>query len=495
MRRGPLEITVEYTRRYLPVVLLMVWVVASYFIRWPWAGGKMELADGKEKEAGFEEVLLLSGPQEKLRTMAYEAVVISKSSAWAFPQDIVLYIQKDTALRYEAGDVVLIKAHAEGERAYVPSGHSALINHRSTAEIGWTEGKLRIIALRARERLEMRLESYMQGEEEVALTESLLLGDRRQLNADQRDAFSDAGAMHVLAVSGLHVGIIAGIIMWLLTLGNSIVIRWENYRLRRAQRWLAIGMIWGYAFLTGMSVSVVRSAIMFSLLPPGKLHKETPAKYNRLAAAALLILVLDPRAISSASFVLSFSAVLSIMYFMPRWRVMVPKREGKTKWQRKLLKARGYMIDLVLMSVAAQIGTLPFTLLFFGQSSNYFLLTNVLVLPLAGLVLMPLGIAALASSLLPQTVGPIGWLTSALMRLTELSAEWMNASVRLVQQLPGATSYFTFTPLMAAALCGFIVSLSAFVRLRGWGRYVALGLVAICMAVVLAAYGSKIIET
>lgn len=471
------KITAETIRRYLPVVLLVVWVALICMFRQTKENGIAET------EASFKEVILLSGPQEKPRSIAYEAVVIADSLSASTPRDVLLYFAKDTARRYEAGDVVLIKARIEGERAYVPFGQSALIAHRRTAEIGWTEGKMRMLALRARGALEARLEQYIGGAEEVALAESLLLGDRRQLNADQRDAFSEAGAMHVLAVSGLHVGIIAGIAVWLLTLGGLLVIRWEHYRLRRLQRLLAVGLIWGYAFLTGMSVSVMRSALMFSVLPMANLRKQSSINYNRLAAAALIILVINPSAIGSPSFLLSFSAVLSIMYFVPRWQRRLPMWKATTWWQKKVQKAYGYVQDLVLMSVAAQIGTLPFTLLFFGQSSNYFLLTNVLVLPLAGLLLMPAGLAALASSFLPQE-----GLTVGLMRLTEMAAQWMNGSVRLVQSLPGAVSYFSFTPLMTVLLVVFIVAVSASLRLKGWGRYVALALAAVSTVGLLAAY-------
>lgn len=479
MLRGLTEQTAEMIRRYLPVVLLVVWVALSRLVEWPWAGSR----EAAEEEAQFREVILLSEPQEKPRSVAYEAAVIGDRPAMSMPREVLLYFAKDTCRRYRAGDVVLIKMKIEGERAYVPSGRSALIAHRRTAEIGWTEGKMRMLALRARGALEARLEQYIGGAEEVALAESLLLGDRRQLNADQRDAFSEAGAMHVLAVSGLHVGIIAGIAVWLLTLGGLLVIRWEHYRLRRLQRLLAVGLIWGYAFLTGMSVSVMRSALMFSIVPMGNLKKRSPINYNRLATAALIILVINPSAIESPSFLLSFSAVLAIMYFMPRWQELLPIWKPKQKWKKGLKKIYDYSADLILMSVAAQLGTLPFTLLFFGQSSNYFLLTNILVLPLAGLLLMPAGLAALAASFLP-----FEGLTGCLMQLTEWSACLMNMSVRWVQSLPGAVTYFSFNSLMTVLLVGFIAAVSASLRLKGWGRYVALALAAACMTGLLAAY-------
>lgn len=435
-------------------------------------------------------VLLLSGPTEKMRSVAYEAVVTDDLAGGRLPQELLLYVAKDTAKQYAAGDVLVCRAQIEQGRAYVRYGESAWLESRSAAEIGWTEGKLRFLAMKARDTLEKRLEAGgIFGEEELALVESLLLGDRRKLQPDQRYAFQDAGAMHVLAVSGLHVGIIVSIVMWLLTLGGRVVIRWENYRLRRLQRLAAVVLIWGYAFLTGLSVSVMRSALMFSMLPLGNMHKQTPFRYNRLAAAALIILLINPSAIVSPSFLLSFSAVLAILYYCPGWKQRLPHVQGKTKVGKKALQAWEYVETLLLMSLAAQIGTLPFTLLFFGQSANWFFLTNMLVLPLAELALMPLGIAALVSSFLP-----FDGLSTVLMWLTDRAAWLMNVSVCWVQQLPGATSFFTFTPLMSALLVITIVGLSAGLRLSGWRKWAALSLAAFSAICLLWSYSRVIVN-
>lgn len=482
----------DFLRRYLPVVLLIMWVVVVGVF------GLQKKVSFSEEAPSMHAVLLISEPSEKPRSMAYEAVVLDcdQSSLEGnfingdkpyFSQDALLYFTKDTAKQYSAGDVVVCRTQIEQGRGFVRYGESTRIESRSAAEIGWTEGKLRFLALRARDALEKRLEKYITDEEELALTESLLLGDRRKLKENQRYAFQDAGAMHVLAVSGLHVGIILGIVMWMLTLGGRVVIRWENYRLRRLQKWLALGLIWGYAFLTGMSVSVMRSALMFSFLPLGELHKESPLKYNRLAVAALIILLINPSALVSPSFLLSFSAVLAIMYYCPRWKKRLPHLRAHSAVGKRVIKMGEYVENLLLMSLAAQIGTLPFTLLFFGQSANWFFLTNLLVLPLAEYGLMPFGIAALAASYLP-----FGWLTSVLMWITDRAAWLMNMSVRWVQELPGATSFFTFNPVMCALLVCIIISLSAALRLRGWKKWTAMIVAALSACGFLIIYSQSL---
>ena len=525
--------TLDFFRCHTPVVLLVVWIAVTCIWEVPW----QPVSPSDEVET-MHEVLLLSDGLEKTRSVAYEAVLLD-SGRWPRPE-LLLYFPKDS-LRYEAGDVVLAIVQLEAGRGFVRSGYSALLEKRIETDagwragrkIGWTEGKLRFYSLRLRSQLEARLENLLCGRKSaphnespsvgltecdsatqnplytdhfpdekeenrwfawesdaekraavVGLMESLLLGDRRQLQPDQRYAFADAGAMHVLAVSGLHVGIIAAMVLWLLTLGHRIVIPWQYYHMRRLQRLVAVMLIWAYAFLTGMSVSVMRSALMFSFMPLGNLHKESSIKYNRLAMAAWIILLIDPSAISSASFLLSFSAVWAIMYYFPRWREFLNKKtEGKNCWQRVWLKLRQWIVDLLAVSVAAQIGTLPFSLLFFGQSANYFLLTNIIVLPLAQYLLMPLSIAALAVSYLPYE-----GLSRLLMRLAGESAWWMDRGVSWVQSLPGATTFITFSPLLTILLIALIISITISFRLQGWKRWTALALAALIAAAMITTY-------
>lgn len=470
----------NFIRTYLPIVLLTLWVALTCVWKVPWLKEK-----ANDEEPTMHEVLLLSSGQDKPRSIAYEAqLYLPLREGKEGCPELMLYFAKDTLARYQAGDVVLLRTQLEEGRGYVPKGCSARLEHLKTSEMPW-KVRLRYVSLRAREGLENRLERWITDEENLALTESLLLGDRRRLQPDQRNAFADAGAMHVLAVSGLHVGIILGIVMWLVTCGGLLVIRWEKYHLRRLQRLLALVLIWGYAFLTGMSVSVMRSALMFSFLPLGSLHKETKLRYNRLAAAALIILVIDPSAIGSPSFLLSFGAVLSIMYYYPRWRRLWPYREYTDEVRKRMLQLFYFVRDLLLVSLAAQIGTLPFTLLFFGQSANWFALTNIIILPLAQIALMPLGIAALASSFLP-----LEWLTESLMWLTDKAAWLMNGSVRWVQSLPGATTYITVTPLMTVLMIAAIVCLTVSIRLKGWKKWTAMALGAGCLMGLLLVYNA-----
>ncbi|MCQ2335015.1 MAG: ComEC/Rec2 family competence protein [Paludibacteraceae bacterium] len=300
-------------------------------------------------------------------------------------------------------------------------------------------------AVKIRNKLETRLDTFAMAPAEKALIESLVLGDRHGLQRDQRLAFQDAGAMHVLAVSGLHVGIVRDIICQVLLLGGLLYVPYEKRRWKRMIWWVTVAGVWTYAFLTGFSTSVIRAAIMFTLLPIDQRTSVSAFRFNRLAAAALLILIFRPTDLFSVGFLLSFSAVLSLMVYCPRWE----KRFGG-----------GRLKNLLYASVAAQIGTLPWTLYFFGQTANYFFLTNLIVIPLSGMLIV-CSFLCISFTSVPLLGASTAW-------LAEHVAWVMNESVRFIQQLPGASSCFTITPLTCFLLIStiFFITMAAYAIAR-----------------------------
>ena len=177
--------------------------------------------------------------------------------------------------------------------------------------------------------------------------------------------------MHVLAVSGLHVGIIFFILNFLLTPLN------RNKRLLKIKLFLLVGALWFYAFLTGLSPSVMRSCTMFSFIVVGEnLNKRTNI-YNTLAASAFLLMLINPLIIFGAGFQLSYIAVISIVFFQPRLAALVAVKN-------RILK---YVWDLFTVSVAVQIGTAPISIFYFHQFPVYFWLSNFIVIPGAALIL------------------------------------------------------------------------------------------------------------
>jgi len=207
--------------------------------------------------------------------------------------------------------------------------------------------------------------------DQADLMNGLLLGDRGRIREEISNAFRDAGIIHILAVSGLHVGIILAMI-WT-PLGRF------RFGLRIT---LASTLLIGYAFITGSAPPVYRAVLMGLLLFAGMGFQRNSNPVNSLAVAAMIILFLNPMTLFQASFQLSFSAVLSILFFHQRVERFFLRRAPK--WAEKSLTK--YFITLLAMTFAAQIGTLPLLVYFFGQVSLVSFVANLVVIPLVFVV-------------------------------------------------------------------------------------------------------------
>ena len=217
-----------------------------------------------------------------------------------------------------------------------------------------------------------------------ALGAALLTGYDDAIGKESREAFSRAGAMHVLCVSGLHVGVIFLILNVIL----KALLR------RKSMRWMRFPMllagIWTYAFITGLSPSVMRASVMLTFVLTGTELNRITSVYNSIAASALLLLLYNPALIFAIGFQLSYAAVIAIIAMQkPISALIVPKN--------KILR-KGW--DITAVSVAAQAGTFAPAAFYFHSFPALFLVTNLVVIPLASLILYS-GIVFLALSPLP----------------------------------------------------------------------------------------------
>ena len=293
-------------------------------------------------------------------------------------------------------------------QCFVASDRVAVVGHSPD----WT---VLDYAFKVRNVLKNRIEHYLPGAETQAIALALLVGVKDFLSEDLKTAYASAGAMHVLAVSGLHVGILYMILLGFLKPlekrkgGNVIVAA------------IAILVIWSYTFVTGMSPSVLRAATMFSVFATSKAIARESNIYNSLGIAAFILMMFDPNLIFEVGFQLSFLAVTGIVYLQP-------KIYG-------LLYAKNYVLDKVwtitAVSIAAQISTLPLTIYYFHQFPTYFFLSNLVVIP-GAMIIMIAGIGMLALGSLMDMMGVvIGWFLHGII--------WfMNWIVQLVEQIPGS---------------------------------------------------------
>ncbi len=279
------------------------------------------------------------------------------------------------------------------------------------------------------------LETHLTQKPALATASALLLGVKDYIDDDLRAAYSGSGLMHLLAVSGLHVGLI----MWIL---NYLFAPLKKNKLWGKYLFLAliVGLLCMYAFVTGLSPSVMRAVLMFSLVLLATTFGRQGLIYNNIALSAFILLVFNPFLIASVSFQLSYLAVLGIVYIQPkiyRWFTIENYVLHKA-W------------ELTTVSIAAQIGTFPLAIYYFHQFPNYFVLANLLVLPMAFPVL-GIGIALLFLGKIPLLGEGIGFVFENLISAVNLVAS-------LIQQLPGAVSSGLYLSRMEVLyLYGFLI--------------------------------------
>lgn len=275
-------------------------------------------------------------------------------------------------------------------------------------------------------RLYSRLASAGLHGDELATVGALTLGYKEDLDPALKQHFQASGAAHVLAVSGLHTGIIYALLIGLLTLGGRLRPMYENRLARRTISLIIIAAMWGYAWLTGLTPSVVRAVIMVTIFEVGRMCYRQGISLNSIAAAAVLILLSRPLDLWSVGFQLSFAATFAIVLLAKESERLI-RRMG---WIDRLGRVGSWGIGVVVVSLAAQLGTLALTMYYFGYVSTYFLLTNLIVLPIASL-LVPCGLISLC---LGGSLCGI-WFTKITWSLSWL----MNHSVAWIESLPGST--------------------------------------------------------
>ena len=277
------------------------------------------------------------------------------------------------------------------------------------------------------ERLYQRLADGGLNGDELATVGALTLGYKEELGKELRRHFQASGAAHVLAVSGLHTGIIYGVLLWLLTLGGRFKPLYENWLGRGLLSLILIAAMWGYAWLTGMTPSVVRAVVMVTVFEVGCMFYRQAISLNTIAAAAVLILLVKPQDLWSVSFQLSFAATFAIVLFAKQMELYLHRKEWNYTFRGRFFD---FIVGTIIISIAAQLGTLPITMYYFGQVSTYFLLTNLIVLPLATL-LVPCGLVSIA-------LGGCG-IGIFFSKATWALAWLMNHSVEWIESLLGST--------------------------------------------------------
>lgn len=259
--------------------------------------------------------------------------------------------------------------------------------------------RIKIKATRWRQDIEQSYQASHITQQELAIISAMTLGDKSHITSETRTNYSISGASHILAVSGLHISIIFQLI---LLLGGK----------KRRHPYIPVACaligIWAYTLFIGMPASSVRASSMLSIYSAAILMGRKRLSINSLLLAAIAMLIYSPKYLFDISFQLSFLAVLSILLLYPLL--------GK---------------NVIWVSLAAQIGTMPITAYYFGRISCYSLLTNLIAIP-AATVILYLAVVFMICHPLPMLQGWIGWALAWVAKVTNSSLSW-------IAHLPGAS--------------------------------------------------------
>ncbi|MBN2892761.1 MAG: ComEC family competence protein [Bacteroidales bacterium] len=382
------------------------------------------------------EGIIIEPPQEKTKTIqcVVDVEAYKDSTEWKnFSTKSVVYFQKDSVSEsFQYGDRIVFQGYLNeitnagnpaefNYKAFMQNKGIFATSYSKKGEFIILEHKLGNFFIRSALNLRNNLLEIYRNEgfqdQEFAVLSALTLGYRDEIDKETRQMFANTGAMHILAVSGLHVGIIFLILTTMLKFMD------KNKKLRIIRAVIIILSLWIFAAIAGLSPSVSRSALMFSLFVIGKLLQRATSTYNIIFASAVILLFFNPLNLLSVGFQLSYAAVLSIVFFQP----YIYKLFLFQKWLPDKIWA------LTSVSIAAQIGTMPIGLYYFHQFPNYFFLTNILVIPLASIILYLAVLLLIIATIVPFFAGFFSF-------LLKLSMKTLILGVNFIDKIPYSTT-------------------------------------------------------
>ncbi len=334
---------------------------------------------------------------------------------------------------YEFDYVSYMKTQRVYGEAYIPAGSWFRYDGGARNRGFW------LAPLRLRNHLLKILKSNGIGGRQYSVASALILGYRSGLDNETRQIYAGSGAMHILAVSGLHVGILYMLIAWMLGLLKNI----KYYSALRPV--IIILIIWFYALLTGLSPSVTRSATMFSFIAVARSLGKPTSIFNTLASAALVQLFFDPFSLFMVGFQLSYLAVAGIAAFQPAIYSLL----------RSFNPVTDRVWALISLSFSAQVLIFPLIMYYFNHFPSYFLLTNIFAVPLAMIILYS-GLSLFAVSFVPVLAAIISFVLNIALLL-------LNYITALINLFPHAQiSDITLSIPLVLILYSIILSTSLF---------------------------------
>jgi competence protein ComEC len=305
------------------------------------------------------------------------------------------------------------------------------------------------------------LKQNIAGEEESAVAEALLVGYKNDLDKDLLQAYSNTGVVHIIAISGLHLALIYGVLVWVLSPLKQN--RFNNI----LKALIILCILWMFGLVAGAAPSIIRSAIMFSFILFGQLLGRKASIYNTLSGAAFVMLSYNPFNLWDVGFQLSFGAVLSIVIFM----------EPIYKWWYIRNKLLDNIWKLTSVTLSAQVLTFPIIIYYFHQFPLMFIISNFVAVPLSAIILK-LELLLVLFSFYEPAAHHIG-------QLLHYGIWLLNSFIKNIDQLPNAVYDNIHVNLLQTYLLYGLIIAASFWLTRKWkpGLHLALVFILAFLAV------------
>ncbi len=461
-----------YTLRYLYGVLISLLFLLTSFFLGQQANKALRTDQFPIINSSRCALKVLDDPKEKNKTYQITAEIVAHRQSEVLGKKCLVYLSKQGHHSLpNVQDVLFVKArlapvsspknpHQFNYKAYLMRrgivyqlyiGPKQTIYLFEQEKIHWIRRWRKMVQYAINQRVEV---------DQQPLAKALLLGQQQALSQEVKTQFQDSGTMHLLAVSGLHVGIIYSLFVLLL----QFLPQRNFYNVIKSIGYI-LG-IWLFVFITGAKASTVRAGLMFSIFALGSLHFIRSNSLNVLALIAIILLSIKPQYILDVGFQLSFAAVAGILLLLPHLRSF---SRGHPKWI-------GYFLDLFYLSLAAQLMTLPLILYYFHQFPLYSLATNLIAVPLT-FAIVYLGFFTLLFLHIPIINEIVAWLFNQLLQILDELTAW-------TAQLPGAViEPLWLDNLVLMSLCLAIILLVMGIKGQGkrWWQYACMFLI-LCLA-------------
>ena len=338
--------------------------------------------------ATIDEVPVVS---EKFMKLSVKVNTVEFENNWHYAEGrTIVYVKQDSTLQLNVGNKLSINSKFsylnEPKNPY-EFNYKEFLESKNVFHTVFTESKnisvisnnsfhLTEIGTRIKSQLVSMLRDSGLSQEAFSICSALLVGYDDEIDAEVMQSFSHSGTLHILSVSGMHTGVLYAVLIFLF----SLVDKYDQYK-KTKFACVMLGL-WLFVLVTGLSPSILRAALMLSLVQVGKTFYKQGNSYNTLLLSAFLLLLYNPYLIKDVGFLLSYCAVFGIMYLYPILQKLYI-------FENKILQMTW---SGVLMSVSATVFTLPISLYFFHQFPIWFVFSNMIIIPISFLIM---GAAAL----------------------------------------------------------------------------------------------------